>query len=121
MSRAFLLSNLSSENTGSPTAARGTSSQPFSVRSVSSVARMCFMKVMKFGGTSMGNADAIQRCAAIVEREIKASGAKPVIVVSAYSKVTDLLLTAAKNAVQGNVDESFAPVAIMFPARSARF
>ena len=69
------------------------------------------MKVMKFGGTSMGSPDAIVRCAAIVEREIKKSGQKPLVVVSAYSKVTDLLLDASAKAVKGDIDVPFAKIA----------
>src|SRR5947207_3136661 len=53
------------------------------------------MKVMKFGGTSVGSPEAITRCAELVEREIKLSGSKPVVVISAHSKVTDKLLDAA--------------------------
>jgi aspartate kinase len=66
---------------------------------------------MKFGGTSVGSPEAIQRCAELVEREIKLSGKKPVIVVSAHSKVTDKLLDAAKRAVKGDVDAPFNIVA----------
>ncbi|MBI3832680.1 MAG: aspartate kinase [Planctomycetes bacterium] len=62
------------------------------------------MVVMKFGGTSMGNPDAIRRCAELVERDIKQRGKKPVVVVSAYSKITDKLLDAAKRAVKGDID-----------------
>ena len=54
------------------------------------------MKVMKFGGTSVGSPDAMIRCAELVEREIKLSGKNPVVVVSAHSKVTDKLLDAAR-------------------------
>jgi len=69
------------------------------------------MKVMKFGGTSLGSPDAITRCAELVEREIKLSGKKPLIIVSAHSKVTDKLLDAAKKAVKGDIDGSFKAVA----------
>jgi len=62
------------------------------------------MRVMKFGGTSLGNPEAIIRCAELVEREMKLSGTKPLIVVSAYSKITDQLLDAAKKAVRGASD-----------------
>ncbi|MCY3020348.1 MAG: aspartate kinase [Planctomycetota bacterium] len=69
------------------------------------------MKVMKFGGTSLGSPETIRRCAELVEREIRQSGKKPLVVVSAHSKVTDKLLDAAKKAVKGDVDAPFNSVA----------
>ena len=69
------------------------------------------MKVMKFGGTSLGTPEAIVRCAELVEREIKKSGSKPVVIVSAHSKVTDRLLEAARKAVKGDVEGPFQAVA----------
>src|SRR5436190_20499724 len=60
------------------------------------------MKVMKFGGTSVGSPEAMNRCAELVEREIKLSGKNPVVVVSAHSKVTDKLLDAAKKAARSH-------------------
>jgi len=69
------------------------------------------MKVMKFGGTSLGSPEAMTRCAELVEREIKLSGKKPVVVVSAHSKVTDKLLDAAKKAVKGDLEGPFHAVA----------
>jgi len=42
------------------------------------------MNVMKFGGTSMGSPEAITGCAELVEREIKKTGEKPLVVVSAH-------------------------------------
>jgi aspartate kinase len=68
------------------------------------------MRVMKFGGTSLGNPDAIRRCAELVEREMQRSGTKPVVVVSAYSKVTDQLLESARKAVKGEADPVFRTV-----------
>lgn len=65
------------------------------------------MNVMKFGGTSVGNPESIQRCAELVEREIKLSGEKPLVVVSAYSKITDKLLEAARKAVKGEQEELY--------------
>ena len=50
--------------------------------------------VMKFGGTSVENAEAIARTAEIVAGRV-AAGKHPVVVVSAMSKVTDLLLSCA--------------------------
>jgi len=57
--------------------------------------------VMKFGGTSVEDAAAIGRTAAIVKGRI-AQGKKPVVVVSAMAKVTDQLLRAAAAAAQGD-------------------
>jgi aspartate kinase len=50
--------------------------------------------VMKFGGTSVQDAEAIQRAGAIVAGRLRA-GLNPIVVVSAMSKVTDALLNAA--------------------------
>lgn len=55
------------------------------------------MIVMKFGGTSVGSAQAMRQAAAIVER---ARRRKPAVVVSAVSRVTDRLLDAARTARQ---------------------
>ncbi len=56
------------------------------------------MKVMKFGGTSVGEPDSLQRVKKIIEKE-----RKPVIViVSALGGVTDRLLLAANFALNGN-------------------
>jgi aspartokinase len=59
--------------------------------------------VMKFGGTSVADADAIGRLIAIVRRQIerqqagnRADSKPPIVVVSALSKVTDGLLGAAR-------------------------
>jgi len=57
--------------------------------------------VMKFGGTSVEDAAAIARTAAIVAGRV-ASGNNPVVVVSAMSKVTDQLLRAAAAAAEGD-------------------
>jgi aspartate kinase len=56
------------------------------------------MIVMKFGGTSVEDAKAIERVAAIVKGRL---AQKPVVVVSAMAKVTDTLLTMAKSAGAG--------------------
>lgn len=56
------------------------------------------MVVMKFGGTSVGDPDAIRRMAAIVKRE-----ARPrIVVVSALARVTDRLLEVAGIAAEGD-------------------
>jgi aspartate kinase len=57
------------------------------------------MIVMKFGGTSVQDADAIARAAAIVKGRLSE---KPVVVVSAMAKVTDQLLTMARAAGVGD-------------------
>jgi aspartate kinase len=57
--------------------------------------------VMKFGGTSVEDAAAIDRTAAIVSTRT-AAGVQPVVVVSAMAKVTDQLLIAATAAGRGD-------------------
>jgi aspartate kinase len=57
--------------------------------------------VMKFGGTSVEDAAAIERTAAIVAGRV-AKGKSPVVVVSAMAKVTDQLLRAAAAASEGD-------------------
>jgi aspartate kinase len=57
------------------------------------------MIVMKFGGTSVEDAKAINRVAEIVKQRV---GQKPVVVVSAMAKVTDTLLTMARAAGNGD-------------------
>ncbi len=56
--------------------------------------------VLKFGGTSVADAVAFERVAAIVRRAQRA--ARPVIVASALSGATDALLAAAGQAEQGD-------------------
>ena len=57
--------------------------------------------VMKFGGTSVEDATAINRTASIVAGRV-AAGKQPVVVVSAMSKVTDQLLACAAAASRGD-------------------
>jgi aspartate kinase len=57
------------------------------------------MIVMKFGGTSVENAKAIERAGAIVKGRLEQ---KPVVVVSAMAKVTDQLLAMARAAGSGD-------------------
>ena len=57
------------------------------------------MIVMKFGGTSVQDAKAIERAAAIVKERLPQ---KPVVVVSAMAKVTDQLLAMARAAGAGD-------------------
>jgi len=57
------------------------------------------MIVMKFGGTSVQDANAIARAATIVKQRL---AQRPVVVVSALAKVTDQLLTMARAAGTGD-------------------
>ncbi len=57
------------------------------------------MIVMKFGGTSVQDAQAIERAARIVQGRLSQS---PVVVVSAMAKVTDQLLSMARAAGNGD-------------------
>lgn len=58
------------------------------------------MKILKFGGTSVGSVEAISKLLQIIEKEQKHSG-NPVIVLSAMSGVTNLLSSIADKAAQG--------------------
>jgi len=61
------------------------------------------MIVMKFGGTSLGDGEAINRAVDIVCQTLKDKGLV-VVVVSAMSGVTDILLAAATSAAQGDAE-----------------
>jgi aspartokinase/homoserine dehydrogenase 1 len=61
------------------------------------------MIVMKFGGTSLGDGEAINRAVDIVVQTLKDTGLV-VVVVSAMSGVTDTLLAAATSAAQGDAE-----------------
>lgn len=61
------------------------------------------MIVMKFGGTSVANYDAITRMISIVRGKL---GEKPVVVVSALSKVTDLLYKIADEAAARDMKDA---------------
>jgi aspartate kinase len=63
--------------------------------------------VMKFGGTSVEDAAAIQRLIGIVESR---TGERPVIVVSALAKITDQLLEAGNDAAKGRLGRALATV-----------
>ena len=63
--------------------------------------------VMKFGGTSVEDATAIKRTASIVAGRVKL-GLRPIVVVSAMSKVTDQLLACAAAAYAGRGDKEVA-------------
>ena len=57
--------------------------------------------VMKFGGTSVEDARAFERVAALVRAERGRGAARPVVVVSAMSRFTDALLKAFSHAAEG--------------------
>jgi aspartate kinase len=61
------------------------------------------MIVMKFGGTSVESAEAIERVATIVSSRLKQS---PVVVVSAMAKVTDQLVSIGHKAASGTSEGS---------------
>ncbi|WP_174242207.1 lysine-sensitive aspartokinase 3 [Granulicella sp. WH15] len=69
--------------------------------------------VMKFGGTSVEDAEAIKRTVGIVKGR-RDQGLQPIVVVSAMAKVTDQLLAAAATAGGGDRDGA---VAISFKLR----
>jgi aspartate kinase len=58
------------------------------------------MIVMKFGGTSLGEPDRVDTAARLVKRNLKR---KPVVVVSAFGGVTDMLIQKARQALTGQV------------------
>src|SRR6267143_364800 len=62
------------------------------------------LQVMKFGGTSVGDASCIARTAKIIARAAKENPC--VVVVSAMSGVTNRLIEAAKTAQAGNAAEA---------------
>jgi aspartate kinase len=65
------------------------------------------MKVLKFGGTSVADADAIQRVVAIVADERRGEAISgPVVVVSALGGVTDRLLEVAARARRGDAAQA---------------
>ena len=68
------------------------------------------MIVMKFGGTSVESAEAIERVAKIVASRLKKS---PVVVVSAMAKVTDQLVAMGHNAAAGNCASSLEALEIL--------
>src|SRR5512138_3877624 len=59
--------------------------------------------VMKFGGTSVGSIDALTKAAQIV-KDARAQYPRVVVITSAMSGVTDLLLKSATLAAHGNTD-----------------
>ncbi len=65
------------------------------------------MIVMKFGGTSLGNAQRIANVSMIIKEAIYK---KPIIVVSAIARVTDSLIALAEESAQGRGDEALAKI-----------
>src|SRR5690349_5895012 len=65
------------------------------------------MIVMKFGGTSVESAEAIERVSKIVASRIKQS---PLVVVSAMAKVTDQLVAMGNTAATGDCTEALSSV-----------
>lgn len=65
------------------------------------------MIIMKFGGTSVADSEAISRVITIIEGKLKE---QPIVVVSALSKVTDLLYKVADAARDRDVDKAKALV-----------
>src|SRR2546423_625800 len=63
------------------------------------------MIVMKFGGTSVGDAAAIHQVAEIVQSKLEQA---PVVVVSAMTQVTDALLSIARIATERRYEEAAA-------------
>ncbi|HHM23896.1 MAG TPA: lysine-sensitive aspartokinase 3, partial [Bacteroidetes bacterium] len=60
------------------------------------------LKILKFGGTSIGSAEAVQRVVDIVKRETR--DARAVLVFSAMGKTTDRLLQAGSEAAAGRTE-----------------
>jgi bifunctional aspartokinase / homoserine dehydrogenase 1 len=58
------------------------------------------MKILKFGGTSVGSVQSIQTLLNILKEEVK-NGEKPIVVLSAMSGVTNLLISMAEGAADG--------------------
>jgi len=59
------------------------------------------MRVLKFGGTSVGSQEAISRIIGIL-KDPEHAGKAPVVVVSAFSRVTDTLIDIARKAAGGH-------------------
>src|SRR5215467_976152 len=72
---------------------------------------MIMPTVMKFGGTSVADAQAFENVAAIVRSRIQSV---PVVVVSAMSGVTDALLASTNTARLGRPDEANVNLAEIF-------
>ncbi|HEY5616299.1 MAG TPA: lysine-sensitive aspartokinase 3 [Vicinamibacterales bacterium] len=68
------------------------------------------MVVQKFGGTSVGDPDAVRRLIEIARAARTRDGCGPVVVVSALSGVTDALLTVAAEAGAARVERALSQV-----------
>jgi len=68
------------------------------------------VEVHKFGGTSMGSAERVQRAATLIEAAAAEGGAGQVAVASAMGGVTDELLRAASEAVGGDRSAALAAI-----------
>ncbi len=79
--------------------------KPVSIEISNVVSKRKIPTVMKFGGTSVQNAEAFARVAEIVGSQQNFS---PVVVTSAMSKVTDALLAAFETAKKGDFESAFA-------------
>ena len=66
--------------------------------------------VMKFGGTSVADPDAINRLIGIVREQHARSGGAPLVVVSALAGVTDKLVAIARLAEEGDGDKAAAEI-----------
>ncbi|MEO1337098.1 MAG: aspartate kinase [Myxococcota bacterium] len=63
----------------------------------------CAVIVMKFGGSSLADAEQVRKVGRIVEAALER---QPVVVCSAHKGITDGLIAAARRAAQGDVDAS---------------
>lgn len=76
--------------------------------------------VVKFGGTSVGNAERIRLAARSIAKQVK-KGNQIIVVVSAMAGVTDNLLDTAKSATGENIDDTLlSDIVSMGEATSAR-
>ena len=76
--------------------------------------------VVKFGGTSVGDAERIRLAAGAVAKKAK-NGDEMIVVVSAMAGVTDNLLNTAKSATGESIDDTFlSDIVAMGEATSAR-
>ena len=71
------------------------------------------MVVQKFGGTSVADPDAVRRLIDIARAARARDGRGPVLVVSAMSKVTDILLAVAAEAGASRPESALAQVALL--------
>ncbi|MBK8502323.1 MAG: bifunctional aspartate kinase/homoserine dehydrogenase I [Saprospiraceae bacterium] len=62
------------------------------------------MRVLKFGGSSLADANCIKKVAEIVESQEKSKNKPRAVVVSAFAKMTDLLVQMAQKASNGDIN-----------------